>query len=265
MQLPDVVVELLADKLFALVGFDSAESMRLISALQRVQASGRILGHVSTPSELCLKLEAFDVCLFNIGSGSAVDGPIPLFAMVDSSKPMLLVGTWRELTTSTLGAIASKRDFLLQPWEPEDLFLRSFRLLQKDQNARKEQAIKAEREPVVLIVDDDRTTTTMVAAILRKCGMQCSIARDGEEGVRMTQTLSPNVLVLDVDMPKLNGFEVLASLRDHSASEAAQVIMLTSHHQETDVIRGFALGASDYISKPFNPEELVARVRRLLV
>ncbi len=263
MPIPDVVVELLADKLFALVGFDSAESASLISALHRVRASGRILGHSSIPSELCLKLEAFDICLFNIGSGATSEGAIPLFGMVDSSKPMLLVGTWKELTTATLGAIASRRDFLLQPWEPEDLFLRSFSLLQQAQNPHKENA--TEREPLVLIVDDDRTTTTMVAAILRKSGMQCSIARDGEEGVRMTQTLSPKVLVLDVDMPKLNGFEVLASVRDHSAREVTKVIMLTSHHQETDVIRGFALGASDYISKPFNPEELVARVQRLLV
>ncbi len=116
----------------------------------------------------------------------------------------------------------------------------------------------------VVVADDDFTVATLVASILRKHDIGCVIARHGREALQAVRDLKPEVLVLDINMPGIDGFEVLMSLKRDRALCATAVVMLTARQREADVLRGFGLGADDYVVKPFGPMELVARVKRLL-
>jgi DNA-binding response OmpR family regulator len=115
----------------------------------------------------------------------------------------------------------------------------------------------------LLIVDDDRELGQMLTEYLTGEGFQVTLLRDGAEALdRLTEQSHPfDLVILDVMLPSLSGFEVLRRLR-HSLS--VPVIMLTAHGADVDRIVGLELGADDYLSKPFNPRELVARVRAVL-
>ena len=80
----------------------------------------------------------------------------------------------------------------------------------------------------------------------------------------MARTFSPHVAILDINMPRMDGFEVLSAIKGDAFTRDVRVVMLSARQRETDVVRGFALGADDYVTKPFSPMELVARVKRAL-
>jgi twitching motility two-component system response regulator PilH len=262
MQVSELVSSELAGKLFALIGFQSGELAPLLSALKEVGASGRTLDPLQVTSQPDL-LEAFDICVLRAPRADGEPTSPPGLEVALCGKPLLAVGTWKELMRGAL-AVAPNRDFLLGPWQAGDFLLRSFRLLRGGNGAHKDvQRDGGGDNPLVVVVDDDATTATMVAAMLRDDGMQCSVAHDGKEGVTMVRELMPRAVLLDVNMPELNGFEVLTSIRKDPATAPIATMMLSTRQQEMDVIRGFALGADDYVAKPFNPLELVARVRRL--
>jgi DNA-binding response OmpR family regulator len=92
--------------------------------------------------------------------------------------------------------------------------------------------------------------------------MQCRLASSGPEALEEVRMYRPPAAVLDVNMPVMDGFEVLAAIRAENIP--VRVIMLTARQQDDDVLRGFSLGADDYVVKPFSPMELVARLKRLL-
>jgi DNA-binding response OmpR family regulator len=124
-------------------------------------------------------------------------------------------------------------------------------------------AVERERA-VVLVADDDADILELVAFRLERAGYEVVAARDGEEALKQAVELQPDLAVLDVMMPKLNGYEVTQELRRTDATHAMPVILLTARVQEADITRGFDAGADDYIKKPFSPQELRARVQAVL-
>ena len=118
--------------------------------------------------------------------------------------------------------------------------------------------------PVILVADDDADILSLVAFRLERAGYDVVPASDGEEALRLAVERTPDLAVLDVMMPKLDGYEVTARLRSHEATRRMPVILLTARVQESDVARGFEAGADDYIKKPFSPQELRARVQAIL-
>jgi len=122
-------------------------------------------------------------------------------------------------------------------------------------------ASTAERTRVV-IADDDPTVLALVRSALANFGMECYTAVDGPSALETIRRYRPHAAVLDVNMPGLDGYEVLTAVRGEGIP--VRVLLLTARQQESDVIRGFALGADDYVVKPFSPMELVARMKRLL-
>jgi len=110
----------------------------------------------------------------------------------------------------------------------------------------------------VLVVDDDPVLAELVAINLQNEGYEVVIALDGQEGLRRFHHDRPNLVVLDVTMPTLNGYEVCQRIRDLSD---VPIIMLTAQGQEQDVVRGLEVGADDYVTKPFRLREFLARVR----
>jgi DNA-binding response OmpR family regulator len=118
--------------------------------------------------------------------------------------------------------------------------------------------------PLVLVADDDEDILGLVSFRLERSGYEVAAAKDGEEALRLARELSPALVVLDVMMPRLDGYEVTRRLREDEATRGIPVILLTALAQEADVARGFESGADDYLRKPFSPQELAARVQAVL-
>jgi DNA-binding response OmpR family regulator len=113
----------------------------------------------------------------------------------------------------------------------------------------------------ILVVDDEERIVNILRAYLEKDGYKVITARDGQEALSVFQKEKPNLVVLDLMLPKLSGWDVCRELRRTSD---VPVLMLTARDDDTDKIVGLELGADDYLTKPFNPKELVARVRAVL-
>ena len=114
----------------------------------------------------------------------------------------------------------------------------------------------------ILLADDDPDVARIVDAQLRAAGHTCALAFDGEQALEAVDRVHPDVVMLDLMMPKLGGFEVLSRLRQREGRRPP-VVILSARGRETDVTRAFDLGASDYVTKPFSPQELLARLTRL--
>jgi DNA-binding response OmpR family regulator len=113
----------------------------------------------------------------------------------------------------------------------------------------------------VLIVEDDRKTARLVELYLQKDGYRVAVAANGREGLEMARRAKPDLAILDVMLPEMDGLEVCRQLR---AESSLPIIMLTAKSTEEDKLNGLDIGADDYVTKPFSPRELVARVRAVL-
>jgi len=113
----------------------------------------------------------------------------------------------------------------------------------------------------VLIVDDDPHIREVVKFALEKANMQSWQAKDGEEALDVLKKFSPDILILDVSMPNMNGIELCKEIRKSSDTP---ILFLSSMDDEIDRIVGFEIGADDYVTKPFSPRELVARIKAIL-
>ncbi len=113
----------------------------------------------------------------------------------------------------------------------------------------------------VLVVDDDKKIADLVSLYLKKEGYSVLIAYDGQEALDLARRKAPDLIVLDLLLPGLDGMEVCQRLR---AESRVPIIMLTARSTDEDKLLGLDLGADDYVTKPFNPRELVARIRAVL-
>ena len=113
----------------------------------------------------------------------------------------------------------------------------------------------------ILVVDDEPKIVQLVRDYLERAGFAVSTARDGNEALMRAHQERPDLIVLDLGLPQLDGLEVTRRLRRDSG---VPIIMLTARHEETDKVVGLELGADDYVTKPFSPRELEARVRAVL-
>jgi two-component system phosphate regulon response regulator PhoB len=119
-------------------------------------------------------------------------------------------------------------------------------------------------KPKVLIVDDEPDVVELVEFNLRSAGYDVVSANDGAEALRKARTSQPDLILLDVMLPELDGMEVCKILRRDPATASVPIIMLTAKAAEIDRVLGLELGADDYVTKPFSPRELVLRVKALL-
>jgi DNA-binding response OmpR family regulator len=117
---------------------------------------------------------------------------------------------------------------------------------------------------LVLVAEDDEDVLVLVRTVLERAGYEVVVARDGLEALAAAQQRRPDLAVLDVAMPELDGLEVLRRLRAEGSTSDVPVLLLSARVQEDDVARGFAMGATAYVQKPFSPRELSDRVGELL-
>ncbi len=116
----------------------------------------------------------------------------------------------------------------------------------------------------ILVVDDDKQIVRLVQSYLERAGYQVLTAYDGESAIHVIRRERPDLVVLDLMLPDRDGWDVTRIVRSDTDLSRLPIIMLTARVEDTDKIVGLELGADDYVSKPFNPSELVARVRAVL-
>lgn len=116
----------------------------------------------------------------------------------------------------------------------------------------------------ILVVDDDRQIVRLLRAYLEQAGFQVFVAYDGETALHAVRRERPDLVVLDLMLPDRDGWEITRLVRSNPAVASTPIVMLTARVQDTDKIVGLELGADDYVTKPFNPQVVVARVRAVL-
>ena len=116
----------------------------------------------------------------------------------------------------------------------------------------------------ILIVDDEPNIVISLEFLMQQSGYEVATARDGEDAMKKIASFQPDLVLLDIMLPLLNGFEVCQRIRENSQWNRIKVIMLSAKGREIEVSKGIALGADAYVTKPFSTKDLIAQVQRLL-
>jgi two-component system phosphate regulon response regulator PhoB len=116
----------------------------------------------------------------------------------------------------------------------------------------------------ILVVDDEPDITALVAYHLAKAGYRVSTAANGPDALKAAREERPDIVILDIMLPTVSGYDVLGEMRKREETREVGVILLTARREEADRIKGLSLGADDYLTKPFSPQELTLRVQALL-
>ena len=116
----------------------------------------------------------------------------------------------------------------------------------------------------ILIVDDEPNIVISLEFLMKKEGFEVAVANDGDEALAKVASFNPDLLLLDVMMPRKSGFEVCEALRADPSRAALKIVMLTAKGRDTEVAKGLALGADAYVTKPFSTKDLVVKVKEML-
>lgn len=278
--LPDFIVQGLSGKRVALIGFAELEAERICTALERVGAKPRLFEASDLPDYPPIR--ECNLAMVHVRPETLSSLWLASEFLAPPLLPLILIGARQLLLSLDPTVQARAREFLIDDWQPEEALMRlSFALSRtttsipvlpaiaasskawgpSDAVAQPDELTVAARTDVV-IADDDVTVRTLVRSALENEGMQCQLASNGPDALQLVRNLRPHAAVLDINMPGLDGFEVLAAVRAEALP--VRVILLTARQHQNDIVRGFALGANDYVIKPFKPMELVARLKRLL-
>ena len=246
------------------MGFETPEANSIIAALGTVRGIGHVVGAAPNIPGLN-SFSPFDACFINASAIGIGDQPSPIEMIARSRKPAVIIGTHEELVTRFAAVADLNRDFMTRPCQPEELLLRAYRVLRFVESAAaaiQPSARNGGRR--VVLADDDATTVVMISTILKHFNFECEVAHDGAQALDIARQKKPDLVLMDVGMPHMNGFEALTALRSDSATMKTPVILVSAHRDEAEVVKGFSLGADDYITKPFNSGELMARISRVL-
>ncbi|MGM0616296.1 MAG: response regulator transcription factor [Pseudomonadota bacterium] len=116
----------------------------------------------------------------------------------------------------------------------------------------------------ILVVDDEPNIVLSLEFLMEQAGYSVTTAEDGEQALACVESTTPDLILLDISLPGISGFDVLEQLRAQAATERLPIIMLTAHGREVEREKGMAMGADDYITKPFSTQALVEKVRQLM-
>jgi CheY-like chemotaxis protein len=249
----------LAGRRFALMGFAASEGDTISSALGSMGGMGHVVRAApSIPGLNCFS--PFDACFIN-ASVSAADEPAPIEMLTGTRKPAVIVASFEDLVKRFPAAIADlNREFVLRPYNDRDLLLRAFRVLRFVDSVETIETPVRNGARCILVADDDAATVVLISTILKHFKFACEVARNGEEALELARKMRPQLVLLDIQMPRMDGFQALTALRSDMATRNTPVILLTQRQTEADVIKGFSLGAADYVTKPFRSGELMARI-----
>jgi two-component system, cell cycle response regulator DivK len=260
----------LASQPIGLVGFGADELERICAALEYVNARPRLF----SPTDPLDSGTVRDcrAMLVSVSSETVSTPWLAADSALSAEQPLVLAGKRDQIMGLAVAVQARASEFLIDGWQPEEALLRiSFALHRTNRGstaaARVDAGLETDAHPVtttpeIVIADDDPTIRSAVRLALQDYGMTCHMAVNGTAALQMIRQQRPHAAVLDVNMPGMDGYLVLATIREEKLP--VRVVLLTARRHENDISRGFNLGADDYLVKPFNPVELVARLKRLL-
>jgi len=273
---PDFVLEATSGKRVALIGFSAAFADGMCAVLERARVRPRLFEASEEPGSQAIG--DCDLVIFHVRPETMGSAWLQTAPPSPAVKRLMYTGERDDLMALPAEVRSRALDFLSGPDEPQDVFMRlAFAFSRGATAVSTPQHLPAASAPVeelparprtavsrpsILLADDDDIIRALVGATLQNYGMSCRTIDNGVAALKAIRSDAPHVALLDVNMPGMDGYEVLAAVRAEQIP--TRVILLTSLQQEKDVVRAFNLGADDYVSKPFNPFELVARVRRLL-
>jgi two-component system, cell cycle response regulator DivK len=257
---PEAIVRALTGRNIAVVGLPAAEAGRLCVALESAGAKPVFFELNSAPADGALADFALAVTYIH---PRTLNSPWLDPSSKVTTLPTVFVGHRDDLLALEPRVQSLAREFLMDSWQPDEALVRlALAVSGQDTVAARPRPAPAGSRIRALIAEDDATQLSLVTTVLENFGIECITASDGRQAIELLRERRPEVAVLDINMPGMDGYEVLAAIRKEELP--TQTLMLTARQQESDIIRGFSLGASDYVVKPFNPLELVARVKHLL-
>jgi CheY-like chemotaxis protein len=270
---PPAVEAALKGKTIGLVGLPPEDAERLGSALERASARPRFFEASARPAADAVA--ACGLVVVHVGPETMGSHWLHPLTVKELKQPLVLIGARGQLLDLDPAVPPRASEMLIDGWQPEEALLRFGHAVSRvpipraaapGEPARQtfEMPMPREftRESEVLLADDDLTVRMVVRSMMQNAGIKCRMACDGTEALQAIRDCQPALAVLDVNMPGMDGYEVLAAVRNDGLP--VRIIMLTARQQEADITRGFTLGADDYVVKPFNPPELLARVKRYL-
>ncbi len=269
--IPDYVAEATAGKRIGLVGFATERADAMCAVLERVKARPRLFPTSDDPASGAVA--DCDVLLIHARAETRESLWLQPGVPIPAAVKLLFTGEQNDLTGLPPEVRVRAADFIVGRAEPQEVLMRVAFALSRQESAAPEPLAPVSVEapsrprtavacPRIVLADDDNIVRSLVGTTLQNYGMSCKSADNGLAALSLIRSEQPHAAVLDVQMPVMDGFEVLAAVRAEGIP--SRVILLTSLGQERDILRGFNLGADDYIKKPFNPFELVARLKRLL-
>lgn len=234
------------------------------AVLESIGASVHVAG-TGADAETALLHNTYDLIILDLQLPDT-DGRALLLRLKDREAtarvPIAILSASANSTTKSecyaLGADA----FFTKPFDPSEFAQGIGALLRRTAPARAKAA--ADPSKHVVLVEDDELVSALVTHRLTRAGFEVTLFADGHVAMEKIHASTPGLIILDVKIPGTDGFEVLRRLRETPAFQKTPVIMLTALGNEKDVVRAFELGASDYMTKPFSPAELLARVQRLI-
>jgi DNA-binding response OmpR family regulator len=116
----------------------------------------------------------------------------------------------------------------------------------------------------ILIADDEPSIVTALEFLLRRGGYEVEIARDGDEALRLAESMEPDLVLLDIMMPVKSGYEICRRLRERPESRDVKIVMLSAKGRDAEVEKGLSIGADIYVTKPFSTRDLMSRIKALL-
>jgi CheY-like chemotaxis protein len=252
----------LSGKVVGVVGYAPEQSVSLGQALAAQHCSFVVLTH----AEAEFKMGAANACHLLLVSASK-DWSNPASLKVSwlgkLKKPAIVESDRITLTFLARFPHAGLREFVVGPCPTDELLWRSALLLGRVPAAKVRKSRKR-RHPELVIADSDPASLTLVDTVLTQEGIECRVADNGSLALELIKATTPDAVILEVTLPGSDGFQILAEIRRDPALAGIVVILLTSRQAEADVLRGFSLGADDYVTKPFSPLELAARLKRAL-
>lgn len=242
----------------AVVGFGTDEATSITATLSEFGCLSRLFPPSLMP--LAGEIDSYSAVILNltpVTNSSLAASP----KLLTCKAPLLVIGTCDDI--STFAAIEYyAREVLIRPFSNAELAVRLMRCIARAVAIG--DGSSGERVPCAVVADDDKCIVNLVSVILRGRGFECKAGGNGRHALELTRTVLPDLLVLDVNMPFLNGFDVLSALRRDPSTSATNILMLTASDRQEDVMRGIDLGASAYLCKPFQPFDFLLRINGLL-
>jgi len=254
----------IVNKRFALIGLTDSEGVAIGDALTEVRA---IPVRIATDATMAgiNALAPYDACIVDATAlaENETAGGITLADL--QRRQVLAIVDESQLVASDLASTHPQWEVIVRPLRRDELLMRLSRLIVRgEQKSLPRPHNSNDGTRKVLVVDDDRTVRALLSGILEGAGFRCDSTPSASEALAALALGRHDLVMLDLGMPEMDGFKVLKAIRSGPAARNPAVIIVSAATREEDILRGFGLGADDYVTKPFNPRELVARCQRAI-